>query len=37
MRKLLVGCIAFGLAHPAFADDSAQLLGVWKNDFLDAT
>jgi hypothetical protein len=30
MRKLLVASVVLGLATPAFADDSAKLLGVWK-------
>jgi hypothetical protein len=30
MHKLLVTCIALGLATPASADDSAKLVGVWK-------
>jgi hypothetical protein len=30
MRKLLVASVVFGLATPAFADDSANLPGVWK-------
>ena len=30
MHKLLVASVALGLATPAFADDSAKLLGVWK-------
>ena len=30
MRKLLVALVVLGLAPPAFADDSVNLLGVWK-------
>ena len=30
MRKLLLACVALGLAAPALADDSAKLIGVWK-------
>ena len=30
MRKLLVASVVLGLVTPAFADDLAKLLGVWK-------
>jgi Lipocalin-like domain len=30
MRKLLVASVVLGLVTPAFADDSAKLVGVWK-------
>jgi Lipocalin-like domain len=30
MRKLLFACVVLGLITPAFADDSAKLIGVWK-------
>jgi hypothetical protein len=30
MRKLLVAAVVLGLATPALADDSVQLVGVWK-------
>jgi hypothetical protein len=30
MRKLLVASVLLSLATPAFADDSAQLVGTWK-------
>ena len=30
MRTLLVAAVVLGLATPALADDSADLLGVWK-------
>jgi hypothetical protein len=30
MRKLLLASVVLGLVTPAFADDSAKLVGVWK-------